>query len=107
MDASQRFTPQQLESLKNKALQLRADRFEISTKPNKLFCIWFNGKAIHFGLRNTISYFEVQDNDKKKQWFDRHNKILKDGRNALRNRLTESYWTWDMLYEIGDFYYNN
>jgi hypothetical protein len=58
---------------------------QLSTRPEKkLMLITPEGKVVHFGAKNSISYLEKRDDKKRENYIKRHSKIyLKDGTRAI------------------------
>lgn len=88
-----------INKLKQKALSLGATEFGVSKVKNKRYYVLYNGKTIHFGLKNGSTFIDHKDESKRKAWVARHSKIkLKDGSLAYKNKNQASYWSTKILW---------
>ena len=86
-------------NLAQRAFELGASKFGKSKKKDKRFYVVYNGKKIHFGLKNGSTFIDHHDKRKQKAWKERHSKIkLKDGSLAYKSKTQPSYWSWTLLW---------
>ena len=61
--------------------------------------IIINGKTIHFGAKNSISYLEKRDDKKRENYIKRHSKIfLKDGTRAIDKQYSPAWLSIRILW---------
>lgn len=78
------------------------ETLEISAAKNKRFSIISpSGKKINFGLwpfKGDGTFLDHNDTKIRNAWRARHSKILKDGREAYKNRESPEYYSWEILW---------
>jgi hypothetical protein len=88
-----------MESLKNKAAELGATDFGISSNKRKKLYVIYKGKRINFGARGMSDFTINKDPVRRRLYRARHGKIkLKDGRFAYKVKTSPSYWSWNLLW---------
>lgn len=84
---------------KLKELDIKYDSVSLSNRPDKKIKIVINGKAIHFGAKNSISFLEFPDIKKRDAYIARHSKImLKDGTRAIDKIYSPSWMAKNILW---------
>lgn len=72
---------------------------ELSDKPNKKIKIVINGKVIHFGDKNSLTFLEGADDKKRKAYQARASKITnKDGEYTYKIRYTPNFLSFNILW---------
>ncbi len=74
---------------------------QISTRKNKRFMILYNNKWVHFGywpFSNLGTFLDHGDKQIKKNWKARHSKIMKEGKEAFKNKSSPEYYSWRILW---------
>lgn len=73
----------------------------ISKAKGKRFQIIVNNKTINFGLwpyNGHGAFIDHHDEKIRKAWKARHQKILKDGKPAYKNKLSPEYYSYNLLW---------
>lgn len=89
-----------MDKLKQKALSISGvTDFGYSKAKDKRFYVVYEGRRINFGSKQGSTYIDHADDDKRKAWKARHNKILlKDGRPAYTVKTSPEYYSWHLLW---------
>lgn len=73
----------------------------LSKAKNKRFAVMVDGKLVNFGLypfSGKGTYLDHKDDKIRDAWRARHSKILKDGKPAYLNKMSPSYWAYNILW---------
>lgn len=85
--------------LYNKAIQLGASDFGISKNKHKRFFVVYNNKKINFGSKTGSTFFDNNDEIKRKNWYARHSKITdKNSELVIYKKSSPSYWSANILW---------
>ena len=80
--------------LDKKAKKLGATTFGLSSRKDKRFFVYYDGKIINFGSKNGKTYFDHKDDKKRDAWYARHSKIKdKNGKTVIDNKHSPSFWS--------------
>ena len=80
--------------LMDKALKHGATEIGKSDRKDKRLFVVYQGRKIHFGAKHGETFFDHQDEKKRRAWLARHTKIrLKDGRLAHKVKTQASFWS--------------
>jgi chromosome segregation ATPase len=88
------------EIAKNKNIE-NYETLDISNRDGKRFKIIHNGRIVHFGLwpySGEGAYIDHHNDDIKKAWQARHEKIKKNGIYAYKTKGTPSYYAYHLLW---------
>lgn len=88
-----------MDALYKKSLLFGATDFGVSKRHNKRFYVKYDGKIIHFGLKNGSTYLEHKDDLKRKNWIARHSKIKnKNGQYVIKLKTSPDFWSYKILW---------
>lgn len=88
-----------MDELKQKAIQLGAEDFEVSKVKGKLYCVTYQGRRINFGSKTGSTYIDHGDSDIRDAWYKRHSKIKnKYGEYVINLKTSPSYWSARILW---------
>lgn len=80
-------------------LNIKYDSVSLSDKKDKKIKIIINGKTIHFGDKNSLTYLEQPDKKKRDAYIARHSKImLKDGTRAIDKLYSPAWFSLKILW---------
>jgi hypothetical protein len=88
------------EIAKNKNIE-NYETIDISDRPGKRFKIIHDRQTVHFGLwpySGEGAYIDHHNDDIKKAWQARHEKIKKHGKYAYKTEGTPSYYAYNLLW---------
>lgn len=74
---------------------------QISKAKNKRFAIKYDGKTVNFGVwpyTGQGTFIDHQDPNIKKAWQARHSKIMKNGKQAYKDKTSPEYYSWNILW---------
>lgn len=84
---------------KMKKLNIPYGYVGISSKPNKKIEVVINGKTIHFGSKESLTFIEGADKQKRNAYIARHSKImLKDGTRAIDKLYSPAWLSYHVLW---------
>jgi hypothetical protein len=90
-----------MDSLIKKSKLLGADGFGISKLKNKKYYVKYNGKTINFGAKDSHTFLDHKDKNKRKNWYARHTKIYnKNGKQVINEPYSASYWSARLLWPM-------
>lgn len=88
-----------MNNLKQKALLLGADYFGYSSRKGKKYMVIYNDKKIHFGSEKGQTFNDHHDENKRRAWKARHEKILnKYGHPVYLIKDSPSWWSYNLLW---------
>ncbi len=72
---------------------------ELSKRPDKKIMIRINNKTIHFGSKDSQTYLEQKNDEKRNAYIARHSKIyLKDGTRAIDAKYSPAWLSYHVLW---------
>jgi peptidase E len=82
-----------------KELNIKYDYVSLSDRPDKKIKIVIDGRIIHFGAKNSISFLEGASKRKRDSYIARHSKImLKDGTRAIDKLYSPAWMSKNILW---------
>ena len=88
-----------MNSLHGMAIRLGASDFGESSRKGKRFYVVFQDKVIHFGSDVGLTYYDVNDETRRRAWFARHTRITdSQGKHSINNPLSGLYWSARLLW---------
>jgi hypothetical protein len=88
-----------MNNLKQKALLLGADYFGFSSRKGKKYMVIYKDKKIHFGSEIGSTFIDHHDENKRRNWRARHEKILnKYGYPVYLIKESPSWWSYNLLW---------
>ena len=80
-------------------LKVPWDHLELSKRHGKKIMVIINGKRVHFGDANSVTYIEKRDDEKRRRYIARHSRIfLKDESRAVDKIWSPSWLSLRVLW---------